>query len=437
MRPGSAARARIVTARVALLAAAVVMAWKALALGLSDVYLDSDAALAARLCPGDAAAALAVARQAATAASAQRAQARDALLAVLATRPADGRLFRALARLEADDSVLAQRRWQAAVLLRPADVEARAWLADAAVARRDYTAALDHADALLRVAPTQARTLFPVLAQWLETGESRVALAQTLQRRPPWRRSFIDYMARDAAPSSLYALAQVLLALRRSTAPASPDEARGVINRLVQAQDFERAYLLWRALLPSLQASTGMLYNGDFELPASGSAFDWTLRSTPGATVGVEDGGAARGKVLHLRFGAARVSEIAVVQTLLLPHGGYRVLGQVRLQGLRSARGLEWRIYCLAGSARLIAAGALPEGSRDWSGFDFALDVPAQGCPAQRLQLATRGRIAAEQAVAGSVWFDDLRIETPAVSATAAPLPHQAGSALLRVHGGD
>jgi hypothetical protein len=394
----------------ALLAAAACIAWKAITVGLAELYRVDDAALAATFDSRNAAVALALARQAADAGPDQRSQARDVVLDVLAKRPADGRLFRALARLDPDDPALTRRRWHAAALLRPADVEALAWLADDAIARGDFAAAMNHCDALLRVSPAQARNLFPILAQWLQTGAGTAALARTLERRPPWRRSFMEYLGRKGAERSVYPVAEVIQALRRSAAPVEANEARDLVNRLVHDGDFERAYLLWRSVAPPLRASAGMLYNGGLEIPASGAAFDWTLRSTPGVAVAVENGGPAHGNVLRLRFGGARVAEIGVVQTLLLPPGGYRVFSQVRSQDIRGAEDLEWRVYCLSKPSRLVAVAPVAL-ERDWSGSVLDLDVPAVECPAQLLQLAARAREPARQTVSGTVWFDDFRIE--------------------------
>jgi hypothetical protein len=398
--------------KCALLVAAAWIAWKAITMGLADLYRVDDAALAAKLDTGNAAAVLALAKHAADGAPELRAQARGVVLGVLATRPADGRLFRALARLDPDDTASTRRRWHAAAALRPADVEALAWLADDAIARGDLAAALDHCDAVLRVSPGQAQNLFPILAQWLQTGASTVALARTLERRPPWRRSFMEYLGRKGVESSLYPIAEVVQALRRSAAPVQPDEARDLVNRLAHDGDFERAYLLWLSVAPPLRENVGMLYNGGLEMPASGAVFDWTLRSTPGVAVAVEDGGLAHGKVLRLRFGGARVDEIGVAQTLLLPPGGYRVFGKVRSQDLSSAQSLEWRVHCLSRPSRLVAvAPVVLERDHGWSDFALDLDVPADECPAQLLQLAARARAAAGRTVSGTVWFDDFHIE--------------------------
>jgi len=410
------ARIGTAAAKMGLLALVGCVGWKALTLGLGEFYLESDAAFAVKLDSSNAAAVLSLARQTKDKSPALKAQARNAVRDLLSIRPTDGRLFRLLAQLDGDQPAPALWRWQAAVRLRPADAEARAWLADEAIARGDFAAALSHGDALLRVSPDRAKQLFPIFAHWLETGESTEALALTLQRLPPWRRSFVDYVAREGDANSLYALAQVVQSLRGSAAPVAEEEARPIANRLVHEGDFERAYLLWRSVQPPLKQASSMLYNGDFERPAGGGAFDWTLRSTPGVTVAVETD-SAYANALSLRFGGVRVADIAVAQTLLLSPGNYHISGDTRLDDLRSARGLEWRVRCLGPSTRVIATGPALNGDRDWSGFDFLLHVPAADCPAQQLQLATRARTVVEQEVNGTAWFDNLRIEAQGVSA--------------------
>ena len=406
---------RTLSGRLALIGLTALVAWKALAFALGDLLPDAGADTTVTLDPGNSVAVLALSRHAASAEAEAEAPARalHAVRSVLATRPADGRLFRVLAQLDSSDVSIAMRRWQAAIQLRPADVEARVWLADEAVSRQDYVTAMRHSDAVLRVSPQHAERLFPIFSQWLEAGTGVQALGDTLQHRPPWRRSFIDYVARTGDEKSLYPFAQVLQTLRGGPAPADQEEARPIVNRLVVNGDFELAYLLWRTVVPPVAGPASMLYNGSFALPATGAAFDWTLRSTIGAAVSVEADGPDHPDALCLRFQGGRVAEIGVGQILLLPPGTYRIAGQVRQEDMQSPRGLEWRLDCLGETPHAVGSAILPNGTQDWGGFAFDVTVPAQDCRAQRLQLATRARIPAEQDVDGSAWFDNLSIDVP------------------------
>jgi hypothetical protein len=340
---------------------------------------------------------------------AARAAARQRVRAALALRPADGSLLRLLGQLGDADPALTERRYADAVRLRPADEEARSWLAGAAVQRGDYAAAAAHVDALLRVAPQRAAEAFPLLLGWLDQDAGAAALAGLWTTQAPWRHSFAGYVARAGAQAALYRFAQMLQSLRRGAVPPDLDDVRDLVNRLVRDGDAARAYLLWRSLLPAGSAGN-MLHNGDFADPPSGIAFDWTLRSTVGANVAIaadED----HPHALLVRFMGGRVAEIGVAQTLLLAPGRYRLHGQARLDDLDGARGIQWRLTCLGTAPRTVATAPVPSGTQPWRAFALDLDVPADDCPAQRLELATRARVPVEQEMDGAVWFAGMRLE--------------------------
>jgi hypothetical protein len=54
-----------------------------------------------------------------------------------------------------------------------------------------------------------------------------------------------------------------------------------------------------------------------------------------------------------------------------------------------------------------MAAGQAPI----WRDIEFAFTVPSANCRAQELQLELDARMASEQLVSGSIWYDDLRIQ--------------------------
>src|SRR6478672_4276895 len=87
---------------------------------------------------------------------------------LLAASPADGRGYRVLAQV-ADlrgQQDRAAKLYAIAVHRAPRDIEARAWLAQRALAAGDYGTALQHVDRVLSMSawPAKAR-LFPVLVQ--------------------------------------------------------------------------------------------------------------------------------------------------------------------------------------------------------------------------------------------------------------------------------
>ncbi|MEO8671125.1 MAG: hypothetical protein ABI411_07400 [Tahibacter sp.] len=330
----------------------------------------------------------------------------------MASRPTDGRIFRALGQLADADDASTESLMRAALRLRPTDVDAHAWMVDRAASRGDFTDAVAHADAILRVAPAHAKSIFPILQHWMEDDSTVDAFVATFDKSPSWRLSFIEFIARSPNEKPLYPLARIIQALHNSPAAVGMDDARSVINRLVQRRDFERAYLLWRSLLPAQQNISNILYNGNFGTLPSGAAFDWTLHSAPGALASIDRDGESHPKALHIRFDNRPVTEIGASQTLLLQPGSYRLTGRSRLDDLHSAQGLEWRILCLAETQQRIGTGPKLDGTKAWSDFEFDIDVPDLHCPAQRLQLATRALARTEQTVSGAVWFDQLAVES-------------------------
>ena len=100
-----------------------------------------------------------------------------------------------------------------------------------------------------------------------------------------------------------------------------------------------------------------------------------------------------------------------VRQLLALPPGKYHLSGRVRLDDLRSERGLVWTLTCTEGG-RVLAETEPMSGHRGWSPFGLDLVVPEQACGGQWLTLRIPARIPAEQLIGGAAWFDDLQIQT-------------------------
>jgi hypothetical protein len=377
-------------------------------------------ALLSRLCLAGVAAlviwqALAQGFPPATSGDGTSAQPRAQIQAALARSPADGRLLRALAGLAGIDSEAGQTYLRQALRLRPADVQTRAWLADGALARNDIAAAAAHLDAILRVAPQRATQLFPLLQDWLRRDGGVAAVTTVFAAAPPWRRGF--FASAPAAPheASLQAMARLLLALRRSAAPANLDEGAVVIDRLLQQGEYERGWLLWLALQAPGARTGPQLSNGDFEQPGPGRGFDWVLRSGGGASATLRPAPQRDSQALRVRFDPRPLQGASVAQTLLLAPGGYRLRGEFLAGRLAQGDALEWRIDCLAPRASRVAATALPVAAAGWTPFQLEFHIPAQDCRAQRLQLQASLPGAR---LSGDAWFDNLGLE--ALTATAA-----------------
>ncbi|HSX62585.1 MAG TPA: hypothetical protein VLF18_20575 [Tahibacter sp.] len=398
--------------RLLLAGIAALVAWKAATTAAPGLLPGMTAERALALDPGNTRAALAVARGRASA-DAQTQAARALLHDALARAPLDGRLLRELAVLAGIETPQGQALLQAALRLRPADVQTRAWLADSALVRDDMAAAAMHVDAILRVAPQRAAQLFPLMQQWLRRDAGLQALVPVFAAAPAWRTGFFAAAPAPPQRETLHAMARLLLALRASAAPADLREGVTVVDRLLHGGEVERAWLLWLALQPPAERSGPLLRNGDFERPGLGSGFDWILRGA-GSTASLRR--APQGsQALRVRFDQRPLQGASAAQTLLLAPGGYRLEGRLRLEAIERSDQLEWRVDCIAPQPRALAAAALPATAADWTGFALEFRVPPD-CSAQRLQLQARGTALR---LAGTAWFDDfdLRAAAPAKAA--------------------
>jgi len=123
--------------------------------------------------------------------------------AVLRERPNDGRAYRVLAQA-ADASGNhdeATRLLGIAVRLAPRDRLTRAALLDRASARDDIPQALEHLDALLRVAPALREAVLPELGKLLDREDVRVALIPRLAAGPKWRGALVPALLVNTTPA--------------------------------------------------------------------------------------------------------------------------------------------------------------------------------------------------------------------------------------------
>jgi tetratricopeptide (TPR) repeat protein len=317
------------------------------------------------------------------------------LLGVIAQRNGDKQKAAALM------NIAGERTWR--------DLGTQIWLFENEVRRGDFTHALEHADAMLRVDPHFDTQLFPTLAAFTAVPPAFQALVHILETDPPWRSWYLTQassrLANQARLDELYTL------LMKSKAPPSKDELHPYLNRLLKDGRFPEAYKIWLSTLTPAEMPNGKYpYNRDFSFPIDGLPFNWDLTSIPGADVRIISTDAGRKHALRVQFSGARVSFENVRQVMMLAPGNYRFEGQVKAEDLQTARGLWWRIYCAEKPGKTLGQSKLVSGTTPWTPFSLDFEVPANNCTAQWLQLELPARIASEHKIEGQVWYEFLRI---------------------------
>jgi hypothetical protein len=291
----------------------------------------------------------------------------------------------------------------------PIDLIAHGWLYERALKKADLSTALTELDVLLRGRPFITPQIGPSVAALIGTdAEGEAGFVRLLSTSPPWRPSLLAYLSSNLKDAD--SLVRLFGRLQTSAAPATAEEMRPYLDRLVRDGKLEQAYLAWLSQLPPDRLShLGLLYNNRFQHPVSNLPFDWQIIPVSGASVEV----VAEGKesVLNVEFYGARVSFAHVTHLLMLPPGKYAFSGSGQTENLDNERGLRWRIYCTSDSAGALATTDFLKKTTPPHSFRVTFSVPPTACTTQMLVLEIPARIAIETEVSGSARFSNLSID--------------------------
>ena len=336
-----------------------------------------------------------------------------AVRAALASAPAKARAFRHLgaAAQARGDTNQALLLYRIAAARDPRDIPSLAWLADRALARGDYVEAIARMDRILRVEPQIEHKLAPAMLALAATPAAHAALAEALAGRPPWRAQMLGrILSRSTAVASVFPLVE---RLQKQPGGLERKELAAWIDLLARQGQWGPAYLTWvQSLSAESSRHIGNVFDGSFEDEPGQGGFGWRFDDIAGAHVSREQTtGAVDHLALRVKFDDERVPFHHVRQMLALPPGSFALSGRVRLDDLRSERGLAWTLTCAA-SRKVLGESEPFAGRRDWGNFVVDFDVPeSPDCAGQWLTLQLPARIPAEQRIGGIAWFDDLRIK--------------------------
>ena len=330
----------------------------------------------------------------------------------LSNDPLSARALRILAQVadHAGDEARVSRFMRAAAQGSIRESVAVYWLMRKSYENRDYATTINSADALLRTRSQIFPYVLPTLAQLAQNKDASDDLIKVLADNPPWRPAFFSGLPKVVTDGRTPL--QLLLAIKDTPTPPTTADLRDYLGVLIDHKLYELAYYAWLQFLPSQQlSSAGLLFNGSFEATPSGLPFDWVITPGAGVTIDIvarpdQDGRRA----LHIEFGHGRVEFNGVSQLIMLAPGTYQFTGQYRGE-LVGRRGLVWRIDCAGGKGGPIGESPMTAGAAPrWKDIEWSFTVPDSDCRAQRLRLDLDARMASEQLVSGSIWYDDLRI---------------------------
>lgn len=257
------------------------------------------------------------------------------------------------------------------------DVALQVWLIKAYALKEDLRGALHRANALARL-DKLPQLIYPIFMGSITDDRLRLALAQEMADRPPWRGNFF-YGILQLPPEQMPNVTKLVADLARIGSPINPAERAIYLSRLVQVGQGPAALAYWRR--DQRVASATVPWDGGFErVPPRGALaapFEWQLTPESTGVAAIVPG--ARGGQLSVSQGRDYTGALAT-QTVVLRSGRYRVTAAIG--GDAAATGLRWTIRCLP-DQRELAIDAGDDGSELASaGFQ----VPAN-CSAQSLTI--------------------------------------------------
>lgn len=334
------------------------------------------------------------------------------LRAAVAANPAEGRAYAALGRLleGRGEAELARQAMETASRLAPQRSDVQMEVAAYWMRQGDFARSLKHWDSVLRHRGGMRPRAFPELLQLAADPGHHGAFLSLLKQPVSWWPAFFMHAARHAPDANTV---RVLFNLQQEGPnAATPDMLRAYLARLQKDGAWLEAWFVWLNSLSKEQIrDMAYLYNGSFEAPFSNLGFDWIQQKHPAVSldrVGTYETSGER--ALRVRFRGLRLKFAHLQQYLMLPPGEFYLQGRARPDNLQAEQGMQWALYCL-GETTPVAVTDRYRGSTPWTRFRTRFSIPPDGCSVQMLRLELAGTVGLDFDAAGTIWFDDLRIE--------------------------
>jgi hypothetical protein len=275
---------------------------------------------------------------------------------------------------------------------------------------KQYSQALVKFDGVLRSSPERGADLYPLLLALSAQDAGLDAVTTVLSQMPPWRKSFMQFAARQPAQAS--ELYKILSQLRKRNDVVTDDEMRPYLQYLMTGKVYDSAYFVWLDFLsPDDLRKVGLLYDGDFNLRPRNLFFDWNIMPAKNAEIGVVSRpGSGSNLALKLSFFNSKGFFSNVFQVLRLAEGEYSLQAEVRAEKLETPGGLMWQVSCVE-SNTVLGHGPKLNTAGPWMPFNFSFRVPAENCATQQLTLVTASPAILDQVISGQIYYDSFKLE--------------------------
>ena len=199
--------------------------------------------------------------------------------------------------------------------------------------------------------------------------------------------------------------------------PIAPATSNCVERAAIASGQVQAAYQLRLNGAKTLPSRIGYVFNGDFELPPSGSAFDWAVESGGEfregfvAVIRSELGSDQRSQVLSVRFTGRPMRTPIARQMLAMPMARYELSYLSKVVAPMAERNVIWTLTCVATATSLIVEKWTDViGKGGWTRHSVPFMV-SDKCPGQLLSLDPKSKLVELEGLHGTLLIDDVRVE--------------------------
>lgn len=347
------------------------------------------------------------------------APASPAPLDYLKSRPFDAighlALSESLASTASDASLtLRTRALSAAAFLAPTDPQIVRAAAALAFSQGDVPGALNNLARLAEVSPNDRFEAFDALSKFVTHPAWREFAAARL--RAGWNESDEFLVALCNRPSSSRHSLAVATHFAKYR-PIAPGASHCVENRAIASGQVQAAYQLRLNGAKTLPTRIGYVFNGDFELPPSGSAFDWAVESGGEfregfvAAIRPELGSEKLSRVLSVRFTGRPIRSPIARQVLALPTARYQLSYLSKLAVPMAQKALVWTLTCVdSGTPVIVEKWSDASEKGGWTRHSVPF-VVGDKCAGQVLSLDPKSKLVALEGLQGTLLIDEVRVE--------------------------
>jgi len=324
-------------------------------------------------------------------------------------------LSESLASTASEASLALQNRTlRAAAFLAPTDPQIVRAEAALAFSQGDIPGTLDNLAKLAVISPRDRSEAFDALSKFVTHPAWQDFAAARL--KAGWNEADDFLVALCNRPSTTrYSLAVATNFARYH--PIAPAASHCVERRAIAAGQVQAAYQLRLNGARTLPARIGYVFNGDFELPPSGSAFDWAVESGGDyregfvAAIRPEIGSEKLSRVLSVRFTRRPIGSPIARQILALPTGRYQFSYLNKLAAPMAENALVWTLTCVDSGTSVIVekwSDSIEKGGWTRHSVPFVVSDKCQG---QSLSLNPKTKLIALEGLQGTLLIDDVRVE--------------------------